>query len=204
MQTISKSTLPAIGEYLLAAGFFTGIINVNGTEFAVVTAPKAIGESKQVWMPQYGMIEGARSTFDSAANTKAMAEAGSPAALWAQSLVIDNNSNWVLPARDVVELQYRNLKPTTQENFCTFRDGDNPSSVPPGHLYTEASPAQTTVEAFQEGGAEAFDAAWYISSTQYSESDAYGQYFVTGTQGYYTIIGDERRVRAVSLIQLSA
>jgi hypothetical protein len=198
---MKKSDLPVLGSPL-NGGFFSGIINVNGVNFAIATAPKALGESRQILLPNAKMVEGALSTFDSVANTIALAEAGSPAALWVQSLVIDGNSNWVLPARDVLEIQYRNHKPTAEENYCSFRDGDNPSSVPPGHLYTEESPAKTSIEIFQEGGSEAFEADWYISSTQYSTGYVCGQDFRDGGQGGSDVTS-ERRVRAVSLIQLN-
>lgn len=198
---MNKSDLPEIGSPL-NGGFFTGIINVNGVNFAIATAPKALGETVKALLPNRVMIEGARSTFDSVANTAALAIAGSAAALWAQSLSIDGNSNWLLPARDVLEIQYRSHKPTIEKNYCSWRDGDNSSSVPPGYIYTKDSPAQTSVALFQKGGSEAFEAEWYISSTQSSTGYVYGQDFGNGEQRY-SDIGDERRVRAVSLIQLN-
>ena len=96
----------------------------------------------------------------------------------------------------MLELGYRNLKPTTEENCGSFRDGDNASSVPAGYPYTDVSPAQTTAEAFREGGDEAFEAAWYWSSTQYSESSAWGQYFYHGVQ-YYDSKKFEARARVI-------
>lgn len=94
------------------------------------------------------------------------------------------------------ELQYRHLKPTTQQNYCWNRDGENPSSLPVGELYTEESPVQTTVEAFKAGGPEAFQPRWYWSSTQRSAYDAFTMGFVDGGQDY--IAKDyELRVRPV-------
>lgn len=94
------------------------------------------------------------------------------------------------------ELQYRHLKPTTQQNYCWNRDGENPSSLPVGELYTEESPAQTTVEAFKAGGAEAFQPRWYWSSSQRSAYNAFGLDFGVGVQ-YFTGKGYEFRVRPV-------
>ena len=198
---MNKSDLPALGSPL-NGGFFTGIINVNGVNFAIATAPKTLGESRQILLPNARMIDGARSTFDSVANTAALAEAGSPAALWAQSLNIEGNTSWVIPARDVVELQYRNFKPTTEENYCSWRDGDNPSSAPPGFIYTEESPAQTSAALFQEGGSEAFESEWYFTSTQDSAGYVSAQDFYDGEQSTSSV-SHERRVRAVSMIQLN-
>lgn len=83
------------------------------------------------------------------------------------------------------ELQYRHLKPTTQQNYCWNRDGENPSSLPVGELYTEESPIQTTVEAFKAGGPEAFQPRWYWSSSQRSAYGAFYMYFGAGGQGYH-------------------
>lgn len=94
------------------------------------------------------------------------------------------------------ELQYRHLKPTTQQNYCWNRDGENPSSLPVGELYTEESPVQTTVEAFKAGGPEAFQPRWYWSSTQRSASGAFVVDFDDGSQGSLAK-NDELRVRPV-------
>lgn len=94
------------------------------------------------------------------------------------------------------ELQYRHLKPTTQQNYCWNRDGENPSSLPVGELYTEESPVQTTVEAFKAGGPEAFQPRWYWSSTQRSASNAFGMIFDDGNQLSYAKL-NELRVRPV-------
>ena len=67
----------------------------------------------------------------------------------------------------------------------------------------KTSPAQTTVEVFQEGNAEAFeDDGWHWTSTQYSESSAWMQNFADGSQDY-TSKSYERRVRFVRLIPLN-
>ena len=132
-----------------------------------------------------------------------MADAGSPLAKWALSLDINGFADWCVPARDVLELGYRNLKPTAQENYASLRDGDNASSVPAGYPYTDASPAQTAAEAFRTGNPEAFDDTWYWSSTQFSASSAFGQDFGYGLQGH-DAKKSEARARAVRLIQLSA
>ncbi|GAA5785095.1 hypothetical protein [Chitiniphilus shinanonensis] len=85
------------------------------------------------------------------------------------------------PARDELELLYRAFKPTDGENY-TWRHGENPSAVPPTFPYTAASPSQTALVSFQDEGAEAFEPAWYWSSTQFSANDGWLQYFGDGTQ----------------------
>ena len=182
-------------------GFYGGKIRIGVAIFAIVWAPKAEGEIKGKWMDAYTDVQGATSCFDSMANTRAMAEAGSDIAKQALKVNIGGHTDWCIPARDVLEMGYRHLKPTAEENYV-YRSGDNPSSIPAGYPYTEASPAQTTVKAFQEGNAEAFGEAWYFSSTQDSENDAWTRYFLNGTQNNF-IKDYERRVRFVRLIQLS-
>jgi hypothetical protein len=185
-------------------GFYGGQISSHGglKVFAVVWAPKVLGETEMIWLPSYKDVPNAASCFHSMDNTVAMAEAGSPLAQWARGLQINGHTDWCIPARDVLELGYRRLKPTDYENSCSFRDGDNPSSLPPGYPYTEQLPAQTAAAAFRKGGAEAFDPVWYWSSTQYSSSYAWYQYFGYGLQSYY---GKEfeARARAVRMVQLN-
>jgi hypothetical protein len=199
MQAIAEApiTVPAIFGAPFEGGFYAGRFHVGTAEYALVVAPKAEGEIEDTAWGEYGKdIPGARSCFDGLANTKAMAEAGSALGAWALGLSINSHRDWYLPSRDELEMCYRNLKPTTETNYCSFRDGDNASSIPAAYPYTADEPAQTTAEAFQKGGAEAFEPEWYGSSTQYSRNSAYGQYFDFGSQGY----GDkdyEGRARAV-------
>jgi len=183
-------------------GFYGGQIRIGNAVFAIAWAPKAEGETQGAWLGSYTDVPGAGSCFDSMANTVAMAEAGSAIGNWARGLTIGGHTDWCVPARDVLELGYRLLKPSTQGNACSFRDGDNASSVPAGYPYSEATPAQTTAEAFRAGGAEAFAQSWYWSSTQYSANLAFHQYFYDGYQ-YHGTKKFEAQVRAVRLIQLA-
>jgi len=182
-------------------GFYGGKIRIGDGIVAVVWAPKAHGEVNGLWLPSYKDVPNATSCFDSMSNTVAMAEAGSPIAKLALAADIAGHKDWCIPARDVLELGYRHLKPTTETNYI-YR-GDNPSSVPVGYPYTEQLPRQTSVQAFQAGGPEAFDEVWYLSSTQASVYGAWTQYFGYGSQYDY---GKkfEGRARLVRLIQLNA
>ncbi len=195
------TAVPATIGAPFEGGFYGGQIRINDALFAVCWAPKAQGDIKGAWLPSYTGVPGACSYFDSAANTQAMADAGSDIAKQVLALDIGGVTGWSIPARDVLELAYRHLKPTAEENYV-YRSGDNPSSVPASYPYTEDSPAKTTVEAFQEGGPEAFEDAWYWSSTQSSDNDAWSQTFYDGFQ-LITSKSYEGRCRAVRLIQLS-
>ena len=198
---MNQQQIPTIGAPF-EGGYFGGIVRVHAALFAIAWAPKAEGQTRGPWLPQRKSAPGADSCFDSLANTLAMAEAGSAIAKWALDLRIGGFDDWCLPARDVLELGYRHLKPSTDETICGFRDGDNPSSAPVGYPYMPAL-VQTSVQAFQAGSAEAFDPAWYWASTQDSESDAWNQNF---SNGYQFDCGKtyEGLARAVRLIQLEA
>lgn len=185
MNSIAQIILPTIVGTPFAGGFYAGRFLLDGAEYALIVAPKALGEHQPTPWGEYGQnIKGARSCNDGRANTEAMAAAGSALGQWALTLDIADHKDWYIPSRDELELCYRNLKPTTQENWASFRDGDNPSSVPAGYPYTEETPAQTTAPEFQEGGAEAFQPEWYYASTQYSPDDAWILYFDVGFQHY--------------------
>lgn len=184
-------------------GFYGGIITIpNAPLHALVWAPKAQGEIKGIWLQSYKDVPNAASCFDSAGNTLAMAEAGSPIAKIALDAHINGYTDWCIPARDALEMGYRYLKPTNEENSCTFRDGDNPSSLPAGYPYTEASPSQTMAEVFRNDGLEAFDPVWHWSSTQYSSYDAWSQDFDDGTSSDLNKM-IEARVRFCRLIPLN-
>lgn len=202
MTTCTAVQIPTAIGTPLEGGFYAGRFRIGAEEFALIVAPKAAGETTGKW-GEYGQdVAGARSYNDGHANSRAMAEAGSALAQWALGLHINGHDDWYLPSRDELEILYRNLKPTDEENYCSFRDGDNASSVPAGYPYTEESPAQTLVEAFRAGGDEAFEPLWHWASTQYSPHDAWVQGFVGGLQDYYRK-DYELRARAVRKIPVT-
>lgn len=190
------ATIPAIGQ-AYGGGFVTGITRDPSTgKRSLHISSGAAHELVGKW-GEYGVkIEGADSFTDSLANTQAMAAAGSEIAAKVLALSIGGYNDWAIPARDVQELQYRHFKPTTEENWASSRNGDNPNSEPVGLLYSEEDPAQTLHAVFQEGGAEAFRDTWYWSSSQRSAYGAFGLDFDAGSQDT-TGKGLELRVRPV-------
>lgn len=180
----SKIEVPTIIGTPCGGGFFYGRIVDGDHLFALIVSPKDGGEHEDApWNKSRKAVAGAGSYFDGMANTRAMAEAGSELAQWALGLKLNGESDWYLPSRDELEILYRNLKPGTGENY-EYRNGDNPSSVPAGYPYTAKLPAQTAVEQFRAGGAEAFEEAWYWTSTQYAPDGdyAWAQSFLDGGQ----------------------
>lgn len=178
----APTDLPEIGQ-AYGGGFVSGFYIQDGKRYVSITAGaehELVGE----W-GEYGVkIESADSLTDSRANTEAMAAAGSELAQKVLALAIGSFTDWAIPARDVQELQYRNLKPTTDKNYAWGRDGENHSSLPPGELYSEEFPVQTSVESFKAGGPEAFKPDWYWSSTQRSADGAFTMDFDVGNQIY--------------------
>ena len=198
-----KIQTPAIGAPF-DGGFYAGNINVDGTTFALIAAPKFDGEHDDIeWNDSEDRVDSAASYCDGRANTYAMAAAGSALAQWARNLRIGGFDDWYLPSQDELELCYRALKPGTERNYCWARSGINLSALPPTRPYTPAFPMQTPLEAFREGGAEAFDTTWYWTSTQYAGNDAYAwfQSFSGGIQNDYRRVGQllARAVRRVAI-----
>lgn len=113
-------------------------------------------------------------------------------------------SDWELPARDWLELMWRNLKPLVNDNYLAarpksnayVRDGNaddilneprglNRHSVPPGDGYTATIPAQTALAQFQADRAQAMATAVYFwSSSEYSATFAWNQLCGTSYPGY--------------------
>lgn len=184
---ISAKDLPELPGTPMCGGFFVGcyIDQHDGCKYALIDSGKA-GEFEGSWGKESGWTADLEATSytDGLANTTAMAEAGSEIALEVRALTLNGFDDWCIPARDQQELQYRLLKPTTQENTCSFKDGDNPSSVPPGYRYTPESPAQTVAEDYRDNSEQAFRQRWYWSSTQDSDCFAGIQSFADGYQCY--------------------
>jgi hypothetical protein len=193
-----KTTLPAAIGAAFAGGFFAGLIIDGGQAFALIVSPKIVGEHKATWSASSQAVAGATSYSSGLANTHAMDEAGSGLAKWARELDIDGHVDWYIPSRDELEVIYRNLKPTTEENTSYYRSGDNPSSVPAGYPYTANVPGQAAPDAFKAGGPEALEDEWYWSSTQHAAvpSDAWLQLFSGGSQSF-SRKSYEGRARAV-------
>lgn len=189
-----------IGE-ALQGGFYAGAFKINGELFGLIVSPKNKGEFDKFTWGKAGTKINATSCCDGLSNTRAMAEAENETAKQILALDIDDFTDWYIPSRDELELMYRNLKPTQQENWASFRDGDNPSSEPPGYPYTEQTPAQTQAEIFQLDNTQALHGEWYWSSTQFSANYAWIQYFDYGYQFSYHK-GTTARVRAVRRFKL--
>ena len=193
-------------------GYFTGINRIEQTAYAIIVEPKRL-QAKLAIKTSDSQSTGAQSVNNGWANTAAMNNADHPAAQYCRSLTVGSFTDWYLPSRDELELCYRYLKPTTDNNFsCADGDylgnlglanGTNLNSVPVGAAYTDDNPSQTIVTAFCIGGVAAFNTDWYWTSTEYSTT-TYRSLFYDFSDGCQDWNGKTfvSRVRAVRRVVL--
>ncbi len=194
--------------------------------FRNIIAPKAQGESAALLALKFentDMPTATQTLTEGWEATNAMVAAGTdteyPAAHWARALVINGYSDWYIPARDELELAWRNLKPQVIDNYIgarynspinyrkdgaysdsAFTQGVNLNSSPQSPAYTLTDPAQTDALAFRVGGSEEF--AWnsyFWTSSEASAAFAWIQHWNASYPG--TQLNNNktslRRVRAV-------
>ena len=201
------------------------------SRFRNIVAPKSSGENAYVLLatnPDYtpiGLPTACQTLTEGWEGTLAMAAGSSanyPAAHWARALVIGGKNDWHIPARDVLELSWRNGKPTTANNYfggsrstaqsfdyknagsygdTAASQGLNNNTSPTGAAYTSSLPAQTSATAFQTGGTEAYEfgAAYYLSCSSYENFSVWTQLFHSGYPGYQSNggVNSSNRIRAV-------
>jgi len=197
---------PAIGDSY-QGGFFAGYIShtANGVAtHALIVAPAASGyngEATIQWKTSNTTTAGTTSSFDGAANSANMNNASHPAAQYCEGLSIGGFTDWYMPARYELDIAYQNLKPTTTSNNTSY--GINPYSVPERTANRSAgTPAQTSVAAFQSGGAEDFVADGHWSSTEDSSAGAWGLTFFSGFQFSFITKTNFNYVRAFRKLAL--
>jgi hypothetical protein len=179
----------SIGDSYLG-GFFAGYISHTANSIAthgLIVAPAAStgyyggGAASLNWKNANTTTAGTTSVFDGLANSNAMNNASHPAAQYCRIISLNGYTDWYLPARLELDIAYQNLKPTTTSNVISF--GINAYAVPArASNRTAGTPAQTSVAAFQSGGAEDFLAFDHWSSTEASATNAWGLDFNNGNQ----------------------
>jgi hypothetical protein len=178
--------LPDIGD-AYEGGFFAGYISHTDNGVAthgLIVAPSASGYNGQAtlqWKTRSTSTAGTSSDFNGSVNSANMNNASHPAAQYCEGLTIGGYSDWYLPARYELDIAYENLKPTTTSNNTSF--GINPYSVPERTVNrTAGAPAQTSIAAFQSGGAETFVNSYHWLSTEGSAEFARILSFSNGLQ----------------------
>ena len=164
-------------------GYFGGQINISGTKYNLIVAPKSTGESsiEIVWGPY--TTTSVTSVINGPANTTTLAALGSTyeAATFCNNLNsgggLNGRTDWYLPAKNELEVLMYYFKPTNTDPNNTS-SGSNANAVLPEPIstnYTTALPPQTIASAFVVGGAEAFSAQYYWSSTETNSVSAVSQ-----------------------------
>jgi hypothetical protein len=195
---------PSVIGQAYGGGFYAGKINVSGTQYYLIVAPKASGENSSRTWGTYGVTTAQTSVIDGPTNSAVEAALGADyeAATFCEGLIIGGYSDWYLPAKNELEVLYYFLKPTTNTNLAGYGSNDNAVSPEPISTdYTSSSPAQTSAGiGFRTGETDAFASAnYYWSSTELNATRAWLQYFLNGNQGYAYKI-DSFYVRAVRRI----
>lgn len=198
------------------------------SKFRVIVAPKSSGENASITIKNANtaLPTDCQTLTEGFASSEAMKNADTstvyPAAHWARALSIGSKTDWYVPARDELELCWRNLKPTTDNNYVVanrptaasfdYADrgsvgdtanthGTNNNTSPTGSTYTTTVPGRVAVAAFHTGGAEAFEygSAFYWSSSEYSASGAWRQLWVSSNPGFQNNYNKTNagRVRAI-------
>ena len=219
---VTDATVPSIGDAAWG-GYMAGIIDTTrpgsigggdpsqaGLRYLLIVSPKSIeyATGKRWKTTDDAGPNATKTLWDGLSATEAMYAAGSAyeAATYCRELTFpqDGGSRWYLPARNELELLYRNLKPTTEPHYNA--SGANVASDPTGVAYVPGSsdnPSQSGIAAFQQGGAQALEGVsspYYWSSSEYSAPGAWFQ-FVGGTYAGYQFNGTKTdtgiRVRPV-------
>ena len=166
---VDSAAEPSIGDSY-EGGFFAGYISQNADGVAthrLIVAPKSSGQSSSTLTMHSTQTSPSVTTtlYDGETNTSNWVTFGnSPACSYAAGLSIGGYSDWYIPAVREMAIIYYHLKPSTAANNTSR--GTNDYSVPIRTVnYTTTDPGQTSVSAFQAGGSEAFDTAYYWCSS---------------------------------------
>lgn len=137
---------PTVVGQSFGGGYYAGDFTIGVATYAVIVAPKSSGETQKVLTGDTGQTTNT-SAVDSVANTAALVSRAiaSSAIPWVKGLTIGGYNDWVIPAQNVWNTIYNNLKPS----------------------------GTTTPAAFKTGGAEAFAASYYWTSTAYNWVDSW-------------------------------
>lgn len=177
-------------------------------KYRIIVAPRSTqtDTTTNSMFPAGNLPTASRTLTEGYASTVALAAAGSAGATYARALTTGGYTDWYVPARDELDVAYKSLKPNTESNYTTAdrpvsafgygtngsvadtstSHGVNNNSSPTSSAHTTSVPPQTSVTAFQTGGAERFnvgegtDATRYLTSSAYTDTQLWQQMFQIG------------------------
>lgn len=212
-----------------AGGYYAGgNILVDGKEYAIFVEPL---EGSATFSTEYFngtpyQISGSNSPYNGRQNTQNMLLNYDintlPAVKYCTDLTTNGFNDWHLPSVEELDICYRYLKPTTDQNFVNdpvlgqyASRSINQYSNPYGDQYTTNDPAQTSVTEFKVGNSEAFDIGaggdqriYLSSSVTPIQETGFSIYVHTFHEGFPSLFtqsnADDRvcKVRAVRWVEV--
>ena len=210
-RALIKDPPTTIGQ-AYGGGFYAGKFAANGgsvaTHYLIVSDKSAGDTSGLVWGP-YQLNRNIYDHVDGDKNTHQLDSLGTmhAGAVFCKDLTTGGYTDWYLPSVYELEVMYYHLKPDTWTNWHPGSNGANPYAVSPepvSTMYTSSVPGQTSIAAFQAGGAQCFEPKNYMCSDQYSASTSESVHFLDGGshlgQDFYYL--SDGRVRAIRKIPI--
>ena len=168
-------------------------------QYRVIVAPKASGENASIAYKNANTAAPAAcgTLTEGRAATLAMVAAGDattyPAAWFCTGLNIGGKTDWYLPARDELELAWRNLKPTADNNYVVAdrATGATPNYANLGSYGDTANTHGLDNNSSPAGAAHTLTVPGQVAAgknfrTSESEAFAYGSYFYWSASEYST------------------
>ena len=173
----------------MGGGYYAGQISTTGDGVAthyLIVADKTLGQTTGlVWGPT-ATVTGVTSVIDGPGNSAALGALGIgyEAANFCLTLDINGYTDWYLPSKNELEVCYYYFKIQGGNNYFYRSNANAVAPEPISTNYTQILPPPTTAEAFIYGsGAQAFDFAWYFTSTEVNNNIAGSQSWYNGSQG---------------------
>lgn len=201
LRTAGIMYIPKVIGEAYGGGYFCGRLRVGGVGYALVAAPVS-GETSSTFSTAASDVPAGLSDWDGNANMAILKAAGlstHPAAQFCAGLTIGGYTDWVLPAKAMLEVMYRNLKTYPDANVTD--NGANAYSDPVGSNYTTSVPAQTSVANFKVGGADVFQGNFYCSSSPALTTTVYVHNMLQGASGAGAT-NSTRFVRAMRMVRM--
>jgi hypothetical protein len=180
---------PLIAGQPFGGGYYAGQIAIDGggvpTHYLVV-ADKALGQTTGIAWGPTATATGVTSVIDGPGNSAALAALGNgyEAANFCLALDINGYTDWYLPSMNELEVCYYYFKIQSGNNPFSGSNANAVSPEPISTTYTSGSPPPTTATEFIYGsGVQAFDFAFYLTSTELNADQARSQSWFNGTQG---------------------